>query len=256
MKIGDYKLNINDIFNKIYVLTIKRNADRHPTIKTILKKIHFEFWYGLDAKITFTNAKSVSEIDDSFFESNNVDKGYVSRLTIGQFGAYFSITKLIKHIAENNFLNVLAFEDDIKILRNDWEDILLKAIQELPPDWDLLLLGYNYDGIIHRLNYKRSFRLFIQFYDKCKSLVGMKNIIKSPVKFSMHLDISGYSMGGHAYCISKKGAQILSEHLTIMRDSGDILFSDLILKNKINAFSVYPCLFAQDSKFGSKTNVA
>lgn len=244
---------ISSLIDKIFVLTIERNQDRHPNVRSIFKDLDFEFWYGLDAKETFVTAKYVCDIEDEFFDSNNIDKNYVCRLTLGQFGAYYSIKRMINYFSEKNMSAVVSFEDDIKALRTDWKDILMKAMNELPTNWDLLLLGYNYDGSIYKLNYNRKFRFIIKKYYWIKQFLFKKSIPKSPVRFSRHLDISGFSMGGHAYCVSRKGAHLLNEYLTPMRASGDILFSELILEHKINAFSVYPCLFAQDGKFGSKT---
>lgn len=247
--------SLNGVIDRIYVLTIERNMDRHPNMKAILNNINFEFWYGVDAKQTFKGIKYVSEIGDDFFIRNNINKEHVSRLTLGQFGAYFSIKKMIDHIAISGYNIVLNFEDDVKVLNDRWQIILKKAIEELPADWDLLLLGYNYDGLLYKYAYQRRFRMIIKLWYGLQNMVKKRGSHKIPVKFSKHLDQSGFSMGGHAYCLSKKGASLLSSYLTPMRESGDILFSDLISENKIKAFSVYPCLFLQDPKFGSKTIV-
>ncbi len=76
-----------------------------------------------------------------------------------------------------------------------------------------------------------------------------------PKKFSRHLDRSGVCYGGHAYCLSKKGAINLSKYLNPMKESGDVLVSKLIIEEKLNAYSVYPCLFLQNTKFESKTKI-
>jgi GR25 family glycosyltransferase involved in LPS biosynthesis len=249
------KENINTLIDKIYVLTIERNSDRHPSVKSILKDISFEFWYGLDAGHKFNDKKYVSDIEDEFFKDNDVDKEFASGSTIGQFGAYLSIKKMIDYIAKSEYEKVLLFEDDMLLLNKDWRNIFGKSLEELPADWDILLLGYFYDGKLYKYSYKRYMRPIITTYNKLRHFLRKKSLIRNlPLKFSKHLDISGYSMGGHAYCLSKKGAQILSAHMTPMRDSGDLLISRLISEKKIKAYSVYPCLFLQDSGFGSKTN--
>ena len=92
-------------------------------------------------------------------------------------------------------------------------------------------------------------------YNYVKSIFKKKRDLPQPRKYSAHLDFSGFSMGGHAFCLSAKGARLLSSCLSPMRDSGDVLISELIIQKKIKAFSVYPCLFLQDATFGSKTNV-
>jgi len=248
--------DLNKLIDKIYVLTIERNSDRHQNVNTILENINFEYWYGLDAKENFAGKKYVSEIDESFFSQNNIDKNHVSRLTMGQFGAYFSIKNIIDNVVECDYDKVMIFEDDMMPLNNNWRNILQNAILELPEDWDILLVGYIFDGSLYKYSYNRKLRFMVKAYNLIKSILKKKNIIpRLPVKFSNHLDVSGYSMGGHAYCLSKKGAKLLSSYLSPMRDSGDVLISHLIVEKKIKAFSVYPCLFLQDMKFGSKTNI-
>jgi|GEM_PF-2971642 len=245
---------INRLVDKVYVLTIARNADRHPNVQSILKNIPFEFWIGFDAKVNFPKQKYVCDIQEEFFLSNDVDRKFAEGSTIGQFGAYLSIKKMIDHVARSGYNRVLIFEDDMLPLKSNWESILQKALEELPADWDILLAGYLYDGTLYKYSYIRSLRIIVKTYNGLKSFFKKGKIIKRlPAKFTKHLDVSGYSTGGHAFCLSRKGATILSSYLTPMRDSGDLLISRLIVEEKIQAFSVYPCLFIQDNRFASKT---
>ncbi len=248
--------DINKLVNKIYVLTIERNSDRHHSVKSVLEGIDFEFWNGLDASEYFIGKKYVAGIEDDFFINNDLDKEHVKRLTIGQFGAYFSIKKMIDYIAKKSYDKVLIFEDDMLPLKKNWRNIFEQSLKQLPEDWDILLLGYIYDGPVYKYSYNRNIRPVIRAYNVIKYFLKKETYNPSlPTKFSKHLDIAGFSMGGHAFCLSKKGAKLLSSNLSPMKDSGDILISKLIVEKKVKAFSVYPCLFLQDIRFGSKTNV-
>ena len=250
------KSAINDLFDKVYVLTIGRNADRHPLVNAMLQHTNFEFWYGFDAGAHFPLKKYVSEIDAPFFLQHNVDRDFAISSTIGQFGAYLSIKKMIDHIAASDYKKVLIFEDDAKATRANWEKILYHSLQELPDDWDILMAGYFYDGGLYKYACHRKARPFINLYNTLRRLNNSnKGIKKLPVKFSAHLDRSGYSTGGHAYCLSNKGAKLLSWNLNPMRDSGDLLFSRLVTEQQINSFSVYPGLFIQNRDFASKTDI-
>ena len=248
------KSAINGLFDKVYVLTIDRNADRHPLVHTMLQNTDFEFWNGFDAGAHFPLKKYVSEIEASFFLQHTVDRDFAISSTMGQLGAYLSIKKMIDHIAASNYERVLIFEDDVMATRADWEKILYHSLQELPDDWDILMAGYFYDGGLYKYAYHRTARPFINLYNNLKRLNDKnKGIKKLPVKFSAHLDRSGYSTGGHAYCLSNKGAKLLSRYLNPMCDSGDLLFSRLVSEQQINSFSVYPSLFIQNRDFASKT---
>ena len=245
---------LNMIFDKIYVLTIDRNADRHPLVRTMLQDIDFEFWRGFDAGESFPSKTYVSEIDESFFLQNNIDRDFAISSTIGQLGAYLSIKNMIDHIANSNFKCVLIFEDDALPTRDDWRDVLLNAINELPEDWDILMAGYFLDGKLYKYANNRKVRPLINFFNTLKKLKNNKKVIKKiPSRYTTYLDLSGYSTGGHAYCLSSKGSKILSKHLKPMRDSGDLLFSRLVSEEKIKSFSVNPSLFIQNRNFESKT---
>lgn len=247
--------SLNILFDKIFVLTIHRNLERHSLVNRFLDGVDFEFWYGLDGVVEFPDKKYVSELPDKFFEVNNLDKNYVSRYTRGQLGAYASIKNMIEYVAEKDFTQALIFEDDFIPINADWQMIINRAIKELPSNWDILLLGYDYQGTIYKLAYNRRLRWIVRTWDYLRYLFTRKNLKVLPVKFSKSLDTSGLCYGGHAYCISKKGANYLSKLLSPMKDSGDILVSKLITAKKINAYSVYPCLFLQNTEFQSKTKV-
>src|SRR5687767_8793687 len=103
-------LEIKGLFDKVYVLTIDRNADRHPLMFSMLQHTDFEFWNGFDAGANFPSKTYVSEIQESFFLEHNVDKDFAISSTMGQFGAYLSIKHMIDHIAASSYEKVLIFE--------------------------------------------------------------------------------------------------------------------------------------------------
>ena len=147
--------------DKIYVLTIIRHLKRHERIQKILEGINFHFFYGLDAPMNFNTCKYVSDIPQSFFDNNNIDFEYVKRWNIGQLGAYLSIREMIKKAYEEGHNNVLIFEDDILPLNVNFTDKISEAISLLPFDWDIIQLGYEYDGSLYKLSYQRSSRTFV-----------------------------------------------------------------------------------------------
>jgi glycosyl transferase, family 25 len=245
---------LNQLFDKIYVLTIKRNLDRHSKVYEQLGNSEFEFWYGTDIPQKFPQYEYVIQMPDIFFLENGIDKGYASFGTKGQLGAYFSIKKIIENVSLNHNC-VLIFEDDFQVIYRNWEKKVEDALNELPADWDILLLGYFYYGKIYKLSYNRNLRWIPKLYNHFKYLLKRERTVIIPEKISKNLDKSGSSLGGHAYCLSKKGAEKLMLHMNPMRDSGDLLVSRLIQTGALNAYSVYPCLFNQNREFESKTEV-
>lgn len=57
----------------------------------------------------------------------------------GEFGLWLSFMKAITHALTTQATSALIFEDDVMFVE-DWQR-LNSAIQELPPNWDLLFLG-------------------------------------------------------------------------------------------------------------------
>ncbi len=233
---------VNTLIDKTYVLTIERNKNRHPQIKSVLKNIDFEFWYGIDAPVRFGDKKYVHEIEDEFLIEHGLGKNFVHWYNMAQFGAYLSIKKMIDNIAVNGYERSIIFEDDAIPMVKNWEDIFQKALQELPEDWDILLLGYMYGGKLYELSLKRYLRPLVRLAYFFRN----KRALKVPVKYSKHVDYSEKFVGGHAMCLSKKGAMILSDYLNPMVLSGDLLINDLLSMKKIKCFSIVPVLFDQD----------
>ena len=64
---------------------------------------------------------------------------------------------MIDNIAVNS-QQAIIFEDDFIPINNDWQNILKCALSEIPADWDVLLLGYYYQGIMYNLAYHRPLR--------------------------------------------------------------------------------------------------
>lgn len=247
---------LNKLFDKIYVLTIERNKDRHSCVKQNLKGIDFEFWYGIDIPQVFPHIDHVVNMPNDFFIENKIDKSYVIVWTKGQLGAYTSIRQMINEV-KNKYKSVLIFEDDFTPIKKNWQKMLQKAYEELPANWDILLVGYLYDGTAYKLSYHRHLRWFFDIYNSAKKHLGLRGVVNStPKKYSSHLDTSGTALGGHAYCLSDKGAKKLMQYLNPMRECGDILIKKLIEQNALNAYSVYPCLFQQNKSFGSKTEIS
>jgi glycosyl transferase family 25 len=142
---------LNKLFDKIFVLIIERNQDRHPSVKQNLKGIDFEFWYGFNVPRLFQMLLTF-DMPYEFFVKSKIDKSFVSVMTKGQLGAYTSIGQMIKEV-QDKYQRVLIFEDDVVALKDDWQEILRKAYEELPQDWDLLLAGDLYYGKGYEMSY-------------------------------------------------------------------------------------------------------
>jgi glycosyl transferase family 25 len=119
---------MNEYFDKIYVLSLKRNVDRRILIKERLDKvgIDFEFFDACDGQVLNHLWK---KLDNSNFTTQNYVACSISHLSI------------YNDALSRGFKRVLILEDDVRLhkdiqnLFNIWKD-------QIPQDYDLLYLGW------------------------------------------------------------------------------------------------------------------
>lgn len=115
---------LNECFDKIYVITLK-NSHRIERVKTVLKNVEFEFFYGVNGE----------ELDLSEYRKNG------SNLLRGQLGCALSHIGVYKEIVKSNYGKTLILEDDITISSNI--NNLKNYIEQLPENWGLFYLGHD-----------------------------------------------------------------------------------------------------------------
>jgi glycosyl transferase family 25 len=116
---------LNEIFDKVLVLTIPSFTDRIENMKQRLEGVDYEFFYGAYGR----------DIDVEYYRS----KG--SRLTRGQLGCALSHYRIYEKIVEENLQNVLILEDDCGFHENIVE--LEEYYSQLPDDYSVFYLGYD-----------------------------------------------------------------------------------------------------------------
>lgn len=104
---------MNEIFDKIYCINLDNRVDR---------------W----------------KKSNIFFTENmiNVERFSAIKNSNGALGCALSHTEIIKIAKQQNFKNVLIFEDDFNFINYDYK-IIKDSFNELPEDWDIFYLGFN-----------------------------------------------------------------------------------------------------------------
>jgi GR25 family glycosyltransferase involved in LPS biosynthesis len=130
--ISKFNTNIpNKNIDKIYVINLKKNTDRWDSISRMAKKAN-------------VNITRFDAIYGKELESNHQDilKYFVKdhKLYAGQIGCALSHIKIWEDAIKNNYKNIIIFEDDAIIPEDFWRKFN-NAYNELPKDWDMLLLG-------------------------------------------------------------------------------------------------------------------
>lgn len=107
------------------------------------------------------------------------------------------------------FNRVLFFEDDIVAKSGDFIKEINNALANLPENWELLQLGFEFDGRLYKYAYWRIFRPFLILFNFLNKIFNFKPIIRLPKRLNKCIDQSGNSFGGHAFILNRKGLEKL-----------------------------------------------
>ena len=119
---------MNDYFDKIYVLSLKRNVDRRALVTERLNKvgIDFEFFDACDGQVINHLWK---KLDNSHFTTQNYVACSISHLSI------------YNDALSRGFKRILILEDDIKPHKNI-QEVFSTIKNQINDDYDLLYLGW------------------------------------------------------------------------------------------------------------------
>lgn len=123
-------MNLNNYFDKIYLINLDRQPHRLGKIWFKLKSLNIDF-------------HRISAVDGALMDDVNlrVENKFV-------LACLLSHIKVIKHAKENSYNKILIFEDDVMFCENF--SILIQEINKIPLSWKLLYLGasqYDWDDL-------------------------------------------------------------------------------------------------------------
>jgi glycosyl transferase family 25 len=252
---------INDYFDKVYVLSLKRSHDRHDTLKNTLTGLKYEIHWGVDGKNLdykeMENKGTYHPYLTKLFKKKNGEA--VKNMSLPQIACSLSHGNILKDIIENEYNNALILEDDIIIDGDDVEDIKY-ALSELPDSWDLLYLGHHGANSNPSMLLKiqvRTLQLIAKFAQRFERLRLLDpEVIKSwiPRTYSNYLDVSGYHHGTYAYAVSSKGAQEILNFREPTTTKIDNLIADLCSYGWLNCFNSKKIVFYPNLEIPSTIN--
>lgn len=119
---------LSDFFEKIYCINLDSRSDRWQNCLDIFQK------YNLNSCQRISGVK-ISEEDFT----------YLDQKSKSQLGCALSFYRILKNAYDNDFKNLLIFEDDFCFIhsKEKTEEILKNSIKNLPNEWDTFYLGAN-----------------------------------------------------------------------------------------------------------------
>ncbi len=248
---------LNNYFDKIYVITLKRATDRHLHIMQELEGLNFEFMFGCD-KINL-NIESLIQNKQYNPQEAITKHRFHKQMTPGEIGCAISHTMLYEDMIKNNFNKVLILEDDVVMDKNNLA--LFETIKnELPTNWQLWYLGFAKNeapprnAAIKKLFYHLLFALGLR-----KTLNHKVISHLYPAPYSSHLLSAGFHDCTHAYAITLEAAKTLLQQQTPVTYTADNLLAFTITNKLLTAFISKPTLINQqyqvtDNHSGSYLN--
>ena len=234
---------LQQYFDKIFVVSVPRFADRHQRVLERLQGLHVDFFWGADKlELDLDKAKQDGTYDEA---QTKKQQRQGKPLSAGELACSLSHKMLYKAMDANGWKKILILEDDVWPLYNNLT-LLPETLNELPADWELVYLGYlKHEQVTTKLKLKQFFYKLISRLGLMKwNYTMMNNLLPRP--YSAHLKKAGFHDCTHAYAITLDGAKKLLKAQTPVIYRADDLLSHTILKGNFNAFVTEPKFFDQE----------
>lgn len=245
----------NKYFDKVIVLALREDEQRLEQIYEQLNGIEFEFIWGPNIRSLFPNAKLISDIPESFFCDFDVDKNAVLHWSLGGLGCGLGHRMMIKSIIDSNLSKVLLLEDDI-ILVDNAIDYFNESVKFIPPNWDLLYLGYDYPSRLMKSKLPFFLKKIVSYIKKL-DIIGLNASVQGknyfPQKINKYIHKSGVCIGGHAYALTSISAKNLYDQNMPLKIYSDQLLMQNVYHGNLIAYNLNKSIINQNKNLNSYT---
>ncbi len=191
-----------DFFDEIYCINLDNRVDRWNSAQEAFKKL------GIDDKVKRFSAiecrsnLSRQKIAKDYYNIELHGKLFSRKFPIhGAVGCATSHIEILKIAKSKDLKNVLVFEDDIKIL-DDYDKnslLVLNELQNFSKPWELLYLGWEYDGKPRKTkkSLSKSNRGFKKFGLRTTRAIAYNKSVFDKIIKSNPFNSKTYGRGGH-----------------------------------------------------------
>ena len=242
---------LNQFFDKIFIINLEDSKTRLEKVSKEYNKrdIKFDVYKAIDGR-----CKTLSQCKDkqkTFGQTYGVQYGTTiknpkerlpaSSLTLCHRLIYIEMLK-------QGWDQVLISEDDVWITKSI-EKRFKKAIEELPPDWDMLYLGCGGEaglkGISKKKTDKNKYLSSLTEHYGEKWYVDVKEDLRVPSKdskiYSSELSVPENPGGGWNFAVSKQGALKLLKIIgNKVGEHCDAIYRESFMDGKLNVYVLDP----------------
>lgn len=241
---------LNRFFDKIYIISLERNKQRHEYLSESLSALNYIFFWGTDGQ-----EFSIDSFVEKGLYNTHLSKQLrilndqpSKNMLVNAVACALSHTGVHRDMIESGYDRILVLEDDVVVETNSDPLLLQNGFDELPEDWEMLYLGH----LDNNMNRKFSTKFRIQILYPILYSLGFERYNpeifnrRFPRDYSEHLNRAGYHYGTHAYALTREGAKKLYRYQTPVTREIDIAAAELTMFNFIKSFSLKNRIFFQN----------
>ena len=202
--------------DRYYMCHYQKLTDRKSYVQKVVSKYNIDLHWILDYDKEVLDEVELSKQFPDLFSDKNGQK--LSKAEISLVMKHYTA---FNDVIQNNFKNVVVFEDDI-ILCDDFDVKLNKYINQLPIDYDILWIGTCCNLHVPQIN----------------------------PSLNVYLHRHG-SRCTHAYVISQQGCKKLLNYFHTIYQPIDWYFNNAVRTLNMNNYWAEPALSIQDLSFES-----
>ena len=233
---------LNNYFDKIFVITLERSANRQAHINKVLHGLNYQFFFGADK-----NNFSIKELEEKNIYNEVLavkHHRYNKPMNAGQIGCALSHKHIYEEILKEGYERTLILEDDVEPAEASIQ-LFPEIINELPADWELLYFDY-----VKNEENKHIKKIWYHLQKITGGLKWDHTIINNlyPKHFTKRLSVAGFHDYTDAYAITLAGAKKLQQLQSPLSYVADNLLAVASASKKIKAFISHPKIFQQLSQ--------
>ena len=234
---------LNRYFDKIYVLSLPHTTARHANVAKVLDGLNWCYFWGTDKK----DYSSTQVIEQQIYDdvAHRHTKRTSRSMNLGEVACALSHRNIYQNMLDEGHQRILILEDDV-LPQPDQLQYFDSVIEQLPEDWELLMLGY-YGHKLPTLRYRLQQQIYLGFH--YLRVANWHKVSRSWIdnicmrSHSPDVYQLGKVLGAHAYAVSASAAEKFVTYQTPVHLQADRIFNYYAAQNPLNAFALKNTVF-------------